>query len=357
MDLAYIPSPPQDTWYLFDLIPLRGYALSIIVGIIVACWITEARLRRRGAPPGTIIDLAVWAVPFGIIGGRIYHLITSPEKYFGAGGEPIKALFIWEGGLGIPGAVAMGGLGVWIACRKSPVSFAMVAGAIAPALPVAQAIGRIGNWFNQELYGLPTTLPWGLEIDRAHQINVIPPEFYGAAAYHPTFLYELLWNLGIALVVWQLDRRFAFGKGRAFAIYVLGYGLGRFWIEGLRIDPANDILGLRVNEWMALAMIVAAVIYLLRVHGKQEVLVSDGEGGHRIVDWDSEEGLAMVKALDESKHSKSASGSDDADADADGETDPKDKPDDDGDDDTDDGDEKSSKTDGPSSGDESGSTK
>lgn len=304
MDLAYIPSPPQDTWYLFDLIPLRGYALSIIVGIIVACWITEARLRRRGAPPGTIIDLAVWAVPFGILGGRIYHVITSPEKYFGEGGEPIKAFFIWEGGLGIPGAVAMGGLGVWIACRKSPVSFAMVAGAIAPALPVAQAIGRIGNWFNQELYGLPTTLPWGLEIDRAHQINIIPPEYYGAAAYHPTFLYELLWNLGIALVVWQLDRHFKFGRGRAFAVYVLGYGLGRFWIEGLRIDPANDFLGLRVNEWMALAMVVAAVIYLIRVQGKQEVLVSDGEGGYRVVDWDSDEGLAMTKALDEPKHDK-----------------------------------------------------
>ncbi|MFD0559663.1 prolipoprotein diacylglyceryl transferase [Stackebrandtia endophytica] len=321
MDLAYIPSPPQDTWYLFDLIPLRGYALSIIVGIIVACWITEARLRRRGAPAGTIIDLAVWAVPFGILGGRIYHLITSPEKYFGEGGEPIKAFFIWEGGLGIPGAVAMGGLGVWIACRKSPISFAMVAGAIAPALPVAQAIGRIGNWFNQELYGLPTTLPWGLEIDRAHQINIIPPEYYGAAAYHPTFLYELLWNLGIALVVWQLDRHFKFGRGRAFAIYVLGYGLGRFWIEGLRIDPANDFLGLRVNEWMALAMVVAAVIYLLRVQGKQEVLVSDGEGGYRVVDWDSDEGVAMTKALDESKHDKGEPDDDTSDTEKSEETD------------------------------------
>lgn len=298
VDLAYIPSPAEDTYYLFDLIPLRGYAFSIIAGIVVACWITEVRLRRRGAPPGTVIDLAVWAVPFGILGGRIYHLITSPEAYFGANGDPIKAFYIWEGGLGIPGAVAMGGLGVWLACRKSPVSFAMIAGAIAPALPVAQAIGRLGNWFNQELYGLPTTLPWGVEIDWAHQENIIPPEFYGAAAYHPTFLYELIWNLGIALVVWQLDRHFRFGQGRAFAVYVMLYGVGRFWIEGLRIDPANVFLGLRVNEWVALAMVVAGVIYLLRVSGAQEVLIPDGKGGLRQVAWDSDDAREADEAAE-----------------------------------------------------------
>ncbi|HIW61864.1 MAG TPA: prolipoprotein diacylglyceryl transferase [Candidatus Stackebrandtia excrementipullorum] len=305
MDLAYIPSPSQDTWYLFDLIPLRGYAFSIIAGIVVACWITEARLRRRGAPAGTVIDLAVWAVPFGILGGRIYHLITSPERYFGEGGEPIRALYIWEGGLGIPGAVALGGLGVWIACRKSPVSFAMVAGAIAPALPVAQAIGRLGNWFNQELYGLPTNLPWGVEIDWAHQEGIIPPEYYGAAAYHPTFLYEMVWNLGIALVVWQLDRYFRFGRGRAFAVYVLLYGVGRFWIEGLRIDPANAFMGFRVNEWMALAMVVAAVIYLLRVSGSQEVLVPDGDGGLRQVAWDSDAAQRAEELEDDDTDEKS----------------------------------------------------
>ena len=295
MDLAFIPSPPVDTYYLFDLIPLRGYAFSIITGIILACWITEVRLRHRGAPAGTVIDLAVWAVPFGILGGRIYHLITSPEKYFGAGGDPIKAFYIWEGGLGIPGAVALGAVGVWIACRRSPVSFAMIAGAIAPALPVAQAVGRLGNWINQELYGRPTDLPWGVEIDWEHQRGIIPPEFYHAAAYHPTFLYELVWNLGIALVVWQLDRRYRFGRGRAFAIYVLLYGVGRFWIEGMRIDPANAFLGLRVNEWMAIAMIVGAVIYLMRVSGPQEVLIPDGEGGLREVAWNSD---AARKAAD-----------------------------------------------------------
>ncbi|GAA4892877.1 prolipoprotein diacylglyceryl transferase [Stackebrandtia albiflava] len=289
MDLAYIPSPPESVWYLFGLVPLRAYAMCIIAGIVAACVITEYRLRRRGAPSGTVIDLAVWAVPFGIIGGRIYHVITSPDAYFGVNGDPVKALYIWEGGLGIPGAIVLGGVGVWIACRRHAVSFSMVADAAAPAIPVAQAIGRLGNWFNQELYGRPTDLPWGVQIDREYQIDVIPPEFVGAAAYHPTFLYELLWNLGIALVVWQLDRRFRFGRGRAFAIYVLLYGVGRFWIEGMRIDPAHAFMGLRVNEWMALAMIVGAVMYLLRVSGKQTVLVADSSGALHEVAWDSPE--------------------------------------------------------------------
>ena len=296
MDYAFIPSPSQSVWEIplpfsignFDAIPVRAYALCIIAGIVAACWITERRLRSRGAPPGTVLDLAVWAVPFGIVGGRLYHVITSPDAYFGEDGNPIAALYVWNGGLGIPGAVILGGVGVWLACRRSAVSFSMVADALAPGLPVAQAIGRLGNWFNQELYGKPTDAWWGVEIDAEHQRDV-PVQFRDANAYEPTFLYELLWNLGIAGVIWLLDRRFKFGAGRAFAVYVGLYGLGRFWIEGRRIDLAHDFLGLRVNEWMALAMMVGAVIYLMRVSGTRTVLVP-GPGQMLVpVAWDSDE--------------------------------------------------------------------
>ncbi|ADD42195.1 prolipoprotein diacylglyceryl transferase [Stackebrandtia nassauensis] len=292
MDYAYIPSPEQSVWEIpipfTDLtVPLRAYALCIIAGIIAACWITEVRLRKRGAPPFTVLDLAVWAVPFGIIGGRLYHVITSPDAYFGSAPDanPWKAFAVWEGGLGIPGAVAMGGLGVWLACRRSQIPFSMIADALAPGLPVAQAIGRLGNWFNQELYGKPTTMPWGLEINPINQAE-LPEEYQGKAAYEPTFLYELIWNLGIAGLIVALDRKFKFGAGRAFAVYVLCYGVGRFWIEGRRIDPAHDFLGLRVNEWVAIAMIVGAVIYLLRVTGTRQVLVTGPDGLLTPVDWD-----------------------------------------------------------------------
>lgn len=293
MDYAYIPSPGQSVWEIpipfTDLsVPLRAYALCIIAGIIAASWITEVRLRKRGAPPFVVLDLAVWAVPFGIVGGRIYHLITSPDAYFGEDGDPWKAFAVWEGGLGIPGAVVLGGVGVWLACRKSQIPFSMIADALAPGLPVAQAIGRLGNWFNQELYGLPTTMPWGLKIDPINQTD-LPDKYQGKEAYEPTFLYELLWNLGIAGLIVALDRKFKFGAGRAFAVYVLCYGVGRFWIEGRRIDFAHDFLGLRVNEWMALAMVVGAIIYLMRVSGTRQVLVPGENGLLTTVDWNSPE--------------------------------------------------------------------
>lgn len=288
MDLAFIPSPEQSEWVLFGVVPIRAYALCLIAGIVAACWITEVRLRNRGAAKWTVLDLAIWGVPFGIVGARIYHVITSPDNYFGADGEPLQALQIWEGGLGVPGAVAGGALGVWFACRQVGVPFSMVADSLAPGLPVAQAIGRLGNWFNQELFGRPTDLPWGLEITRApRDLQEIPAEYLGAAAYHPTFLYEALWNLGVAGLIWRLDKKFKFGAGRAFAVYVLLYGVGRFWIEGVRIDPAHMFMGLRVNEWVALAMIVGAIIYLLRVSGRQTVLVPDAAGKLHQVEWDS----------------------------------------------------------------------
>ncbi|MEV0154982.1 prolipoprotein diacylglyceryl transferase [Micromonospora sp. NPDC050686] len=279
--LAALPSPTTAVWQLGP-VPIRAYALCIILGIVVACVVTEYRLRRRGVAPGAVLDIAVWAVPTGIIGARIYHVITSPEKYFGDGGEPLKAFAIWEGGLGIWGAVAGGALGAWIAARQLGIPFAVVADALAPGLPLAQAVGRLGNWFNNELYGGRTTLPWGLEVHRMDPANpghaqtadgqpVLLP-----GLYHPTFLYEALWNVGVAALVIALDRRFKLGRGRAFALYVMGYTAGRFWIELVRIDDANTILGLRVNVWTAALVFLGALIYFLRVRGPREYLVPVG---------------------------------------------------------------------------------
>ncbi|MFY1624082.1 prolipoprotein diacylglyceryl transferase [Micromonospora sp. WMMD735] len=277
--LAALPSPTTAVWQLGP-VPLRAYALCIVAGIVIACLVTEHRLRQRGVAPGAVLDIAVWAVPTGIIGARIYHVVTSPEKYFGTGGDPWKAFAIWEGGLGIWGAVAGGAVGAWIAARQLGIPLTVVADALAPGLPLAQAVGRLGNWFNNELYGGRTTLPWGLEIHRMDPDNpghalrddanqpILEP-----GLYHPTFAYEALWNLGVAGLVFALDRRFRFGRGRAFALYVMGYTAGRFWIELMRTDEANRILGLRLNVWTAGLVFVGALIYFLRVRGPREYLI------------------------------------------------------------------------------------
>jgi prolipoprotein diacylglyceryl transferase len=279
---AALPSPATAVWQLGPF-PLRAYALCIVLGIVVACVVTEARLRRRGVAPGAVLDIAVWAVPFGIVGARIYHVITSPQAYFGAGGEWFRAFYIWEGGLGIWGGVAGGAVGAWLAARQLGIPFTLVADALAPGLPLAQAVGRFGNWFNNELYGGPTTLPWGLEIHRMDPANpghalrdadgnpVLEP-----GLFHPTFLYEAVWNVGVALLVFLLDRRFKFGRGRAFALYVMAYTVGRFWIEMMRTDPANLIFGARVNVWVSALVFLGALIYFLRVRGPQEFVVPAG---------------------------------------------------------------------------------
>ncbi|WP_091629835.1 prolipoprotein diacylglyceryl transferase [Micromonospora peucetia] len=279
---AALPSPSTAVWQLGP-VPIRAYALCIIVGIVVACWVTERRLRQRGVAPGAVLDIAVWAVPAGIIGARIYHVITSPEKYFGTGGDPLKAFAIWEGGLGIWGAVAGGAVGAWFAARQLGIPFAVVADALAPGLPLAQAIGRLGNWFNNELYGGRTSLPWGLEIHRMDPDNpghalrddtgqpILEP-----GLYHPTFAYELLWNVGVAALVFALDRKLRLGRGRAFALYVMGYTAGRFWIELMRTDEANTILGVRLNVWTAGLVFLGALVYFVRVRGPREYLVPVG---------------------------------------------------------------------------------
>ena len=222
---AYIPSPDQGVWNLGPL-PLRAYALLIVLGIIVAVWWGNRRYVARGGAPGIVTDIAIWAVPFGIVGGRLYHVVSDHQIYFGPEGSGwVAALRIWDGGLGIWGAVALGALGAWIGARRAGVLLPPVADAIAPAIVVAQAIGRWGNWFNQELFGAPTDLPWGLEIDLVHR----PAGYEEFATFHPTFLYESLWLAGVALVLVWADRRFQMGHGRVFALYVLLYCAGRVW--------------------------------------------------------------------------------------------------------------------------------
>jgi prolipoprotein diacylglyceryl transferase len=255
---AAIPSPEQGVWQLGPL-PVRAYALCILVGILVAVWVGNRRWVARGGQQGTVADVAVWAVPFGIVGGRIYHVLTEWDPYFGAGGDPLQALQVWRGGLGIWGAITLGGVGAWIGCRRRGIRLPAYADAVAPGIALAQAIGRWGNWFNQELYGRPTDLPWGLEIAPENR-----PEAYAAAeTFHPTFLYESLWCVGVAIAVVWADRRFRMGHGRVFALYVALYSLGRAWIESLRIDPADLVLGLRFNVWTSLLVLAGAVAYIV----------------------------------------------------------------------------------------------
>lgn len=257
VSLAYLPSPSQGVWHLGPF-PVRAYALCIIAGIAAAVWLTGRRWEARGGKREDVADIAVWAVPFGILGGRLYHVATDPELYFTTGRHPIRALYIWDGGLGIWGAVALGAVGAWIGCRRRGVVLADFADALAPGLVLAQAIGRWGNYFNQELFGRPTGLPWGLRIDAAHR----PVDTPLAALYQPTFLYESLWDIGVALLLLWVDRRHTLGRGRLFALYVAAYTAGRAWVEALRDDHANHIAGLRLNDWTALAVFVCALAFL-----------------------------------------------------------------------------------------------
>ncbi|WP_193047515.1 prolipoprotein diacylglyceryl transferase [Mycolicibacterium baixiangningiae] len=267
--LAYIPSPSQGVWELGPF-PLRAYALCIIVGIIVALVLGDRRWEARGGEAGVVYDIALWAVPFGLIGGRLYHVITDWQTYFGPDGAGLLAAFrIWEGGLGIWGAVALGGVGAWIACRRRGIPLPAFGDAVAPGIILAQAIGRLGNYFNQELYGRPTTLPWGLEIYERVDASGARNDLIGVSTgrvvevVHPTFLYELLWNLLVFAVLIWADRRFKLGHGRLFALYVAGYCLGRFWIELLRSDMATHLAGIRVNSFTSMFVFIGAVVYLM----------------------------------------------------------------------------------------------
>ncbi|MBX5448061.1 MAG: prolipoprotein diacylglyceryl transferase [Acidothermus cellulolyticus] len=267
--LAYLPSPSRGVWHLGPL-PIRAYALCIILGIIVAVAVTDRRWRNRGGSPGTVGTLVTWAIPFGLVGARLYHVVTDPELYFKPGRDWVRVFYIWDGGLGIWGSIALGALGVWIACRRYGIAFPAFADAAAPGIAFAQAIGRWGNYFNQELYGKPTTMPWGLRIDGAHTASGLP------GIYQPTFLYESLWDAGTAVFVLWADRRFRLGHGRAFLLYAATYTVGRGWIEYLRVDHANHILGLRLNDWTSifvfLGSVIAFVVSARRSPGREVVV-------------------------------------------------------------------------------------
>ena len=272
MTALFIPSPGQGVWHLGP-IPIRAYALCIILGVVAAIWIGERRWVARGGLPGQVGDIALWAVPFGIVGGRLYHVATDYGNYFGDGNNPVTALYIWQGGLGIWGAIALGGVGAWIGARRAGVKLPPLADALAPGIAIAQAIGRWGNWFNQELFGRPTDVPWALEIP---DVEKRPSGYEEFETFHATFLYESIWNLGVAgLVIWA-DRRFRMGHGRAFALYVAAYCAGRAWIEYLRIDPVqgDDVFGLRLNVWTSIVLFIGAVAYIVwtarRLPGREE---------------------------------------------------------------------------------------
>ncbi len=274
--LAYIPSPPQGVWYVGPL-ALRAYALFIIIGIVVAIVWGDRRWVARGGDKGTVLDVAVWAVPFGLIGGRLYHVITDAPTYFGEGGNPVDAVKIWQGGLGIWGAVLLGGIGAWIACRRRGIPLPAFGDAVAPPILLAQAIGRIGNYFNQELYGRETTLPWGLEIYQRVDANGRVDSLAGVSTglvervVHPTFLYELLWNVVVVVLLVIVDRRFRLGHGRVFALYVAGYCAGRFVIELMRTDYATLIGGIRVNSFTSgIVFLLAAAYVVLARKGRED---------------------------------------------------------------------------------------
>jgi len=279
MTLMSIPSPSSGVWHLGP-VPIRGYALAIILGIVAAIWIGERRWQARGGRAGEVQDLAVWAVPFGLVGGRLYHVATDHQLYFGADGDPWQILYIWHGGLGVWGSIALGAVGAIIAARRRGMRIWPMVDALAPGLLVAQAIGRWGNWFNQELFGKPTDLPWGLEIDPRFR----PPGYETESTFHPTFLYECVWDLSVFALLIALDRRFRFGHGRMLALYVMGYTLGRGWIEMLRIDTVelSDVYGLRFNVWTSIVLfLVAAAYFLVSLRlwpGHEESVYDEGRG-------------------------------------------------------------------------------
>lgn len=256
--LGSIPSPGFNSIGPFTL-----YGLSIAIGAALAAGLASKRWEALGGSPDDMPSIAMWGIPAGVVGARAYHVITDFQRFEN---EPWYQVFlINEGGLGIPGGMALGiVVGLW-AARRRGMNVKTALDCAVPGLPLAQAVGRLGNYFNQELYGRPTSLPWGLEIDGDHRSS-IPEQWQSVEAFptfHPTFLYEMLWNLALAVVLLRVDARQALPRGRLIAIYLLGYGVGRLWFETIKIDSVNKILGLRVNIWMAGALILGGLAIAL----------------------------------------------------------------------------------------------
>lgn len=279
MILASIPSPPAEwqsfnigqilrdlglNWFSLDL-TIHTYALCIILGIVVGLFVTNRRLVSIGVEPWAIIDVILITVPLGIIGGRAYHVLTHPADYF-AGQDPVKVLYVWEGGMAIFGAMLFGTVGAWLGAKITKIRFTAILDAIAPAMLIAQAFGRVGNYFNHELYGAPTDLPWGLEIESTNP--AYPVGLPAGTLFHPTFIYEGLWNLLGAVLLIVLGKRLALQWGRLFALYLVWYGIGRAFIENIRLDPSEIILGARVNAWAALLVVLIGLV-IFYIQGKR----------------------------------------------------------------------------------------
>lgn len=276
--LSSIPSP---TIQFFEVGPLRIhiYALCILLGIVLATWITDRRLTARGAERGVVLDIILWAVPLGIIGARFYHVFTHPNDYFYEGADLWKVFFIWEGGNAIFGSLLGGAVGAWIGCKQTGIRFWSFADALAPAMLIAQAAGRLGNYFNHELFGAPTTLPWGLEIEVTNPAFPagLPPE----TLFHPMFLYEMLWNLLGAFVIVAMEKKWYLRWGKAFGLYLIWYGIGRSILEMYRLDSSETFLSVRTNVWAALAAVIIGIAIILiqqRRHPGKELSVYT-EGG------------------------------------------------------------------------------
>jgi prolipoprotein diacylglyceryl transferase len=272
-----IPSP-STAWQYFDLTDwlrntfgwtigldfrIHAYAICILIGIVAAVVITNMRLNRRGAERWIIIDIAIWTVPAGIIGGRLFHVFTHVSDYFGPGIDPLSFLYVWEGGLAIFGALILGSVGAWIGCRQVGLRFTTFLDSLAPAMLVAQAFGRLGNYFNHELFGMPTNLPWGLQIEATNP--AYPVGLPAGTLFHPTFLYEIIWNLvGFAVIV-LIDRRFHLQWGRVLALYLIWYGIGRSVLESIRVDTSETFFGVRTNVYAALfAVLLGIIIFIVQ---------------------------------------------------------------------------------------------
>jgi len=248
------------TWFGFDL-NIHAYAVCILIGIVAAGILTNHRLTRRGAEPGVVLDIIIWAVPLGIVGARIFHVLTHPDDYFYEGADLLRVLYVWEGGIAIFGSLIGGAVGAWIGCRFSGIRFWTFADAVAPALLLAQAFGRLGNWFNHELFGQPTDLPWGLEIETTNA--AYPAGLPEGTLFHPTFLYEIIWNLvGFALIL-IVERKMRLQWGKVLGLYLVWYGLGRTVFESIRIDPSEVFLGLRSNVWAAILAVVVGIVIIV----------------------------------------------------------------------------------------------
>ena len=276
-----IPSPPT-AWAQFQIGPLtiHTYALCILAGIVAAVLITQRRLSRRGGTSGMVLDVILWAVPLGIVGARFYHVFTHVSDYFYPGANLWNVFAIWDGGNALYGSLLGGAVGAFIGCRRVGIRLWSFADALAPAMLVAQSLGRFGNYFNHELFGLPTTLPWGLEILPTD--TMFPRDLPAGTLFHPLFLYEIIWNLiGVAIIL-LLERRFSLRWGRTFALYLIWYGLGRSWLEAIRIDPTSNVfLGIPANVWASfVAVALGVILFVVQTRRHPELELSIYRDGH-----------------------------------------------------------------------------